>query len=54
MPKTSTARHAAIFAYTLEPGVVGRVERTAQLFGRVLDEHIAAEADRVRTDTLTD
>ena len=35
----SPPRHAAIFAYTLEPGVVGRVERTLQLFGRVLPEH---------------
>lgn len=54
VPTTSSARHAAIFAYTLEPGVIGRVERTRQLFGRVLPEHEAAEASRVRSDTLTD
>jgi len=50
----SRPRHAAIFAYTSEPGVIGRVERTKQLFGRVLDEHIAAEASRVRSDALID
>ncbi len=50
----SPPRHAAIFAYTLEPGVIGRVERTTQLFGRVLPEHVAAEAERVRSDALLD
>jgi hypothetical protein len=50
----SAARHAAIFAYTLEPGVIGRVERTTQLFGRVLDEHVRAEEERVRSDALLD
>ena len=51
---TSPPRHAAILAYTLEPGVIGRVERTQQLFGRVLPEHVAAESERVRSDQLTD
>lgn len=50
----ATPRHAAIFAYTLEPGVIGRVERTRQLFGRVLPAHVAAEHARVRSDALTD
>ena len=50
----SRPRHAAIFAYTLEPGVVGRVERTRQLFGRVLEEHEEAERRRVRSDALLD
>lgn len=50
----SKPRHAAIFAYTEKPGVIGRVERTQQLFGRVLPEHIAAEEERVRTDALVD
>ncbi|NND73468.1 MAG: arpA protein [Ilumatobacter sp.] len=54
VPVGASPRHAAIFAYTLEPGVIGRVERTEQLFGRVLPEHIAAEQARVRSDTLTD
>lgn len=50
----SRPRHAAIFAYTEQDGVIGRVERTQQLFGRVLPEHIAAERARVRSDTLLD
>jgi len=50
----SAPRHAAIFAYTQEPGVIGRLERTRQLFGRVLPEHEAAERDRVRSDSLID
>jgi len=50
----SRSRHAAIFAYTEQPNVIGRVERTQQLFGRVLQEHVAAEASRVRGDDLLD
>ncbi|MFR9750037.1 arpA protein [Nocardia sp. 004] len=47
-------RHSAIFAYTDRPGVVGTVERTRQLFGRVLPDHLAAAADVVRGDRLLD
>ncbi len=54
VPEHSRPRHAAIFAYTEQPGVIGRVERTMQLFGRVLPEHIAAEEERVRADALID
>jgi hypothetical protein len=50
-----TARHSAIFAYSERPGVVGSVERTRQLFGRVLPEHLmAAENRAVRVDQLLD
>ena len=52
--ESSRPRHAAIFAYTEKPGVIGRVERTQQLFGRVTEEHIAAERERVRGDALLD
>ncbi|MEU4315237.1 arpA protein [Nocardia sp. NPDC024068] len=48
-----TPRHTAIFAYSDRPGVIGTVERTRQLFGRVLPEHLAA-ADAVRGDRLLD
>ena len=51
---SSQPRHAAIFAYTHQPGVIGRVERTRQLFGRVLAEHEEAERQRVREDDLLD
>jgi len=54
VPLGSAPRHAAIFAYTQEPGVIGRLERTRQLFGRVLPEHEAAERERVRSDQLID
>ena len=50
----STPRHAAIFAYTTEPGVIGRLARTLQLFGRALPAHESAERERVRTDALID
>lgn len=48
------ARHTAILAYTERPGVVGSVERTRQLFGRVLPEHHAAAGRAVRADRLLD
>jgi len=54
VPEHSCRRHAAIFAYTEQPGVIGRVVRTQQLFGRVLDEHLEAERQRVRADNLID
>jgi len=50
----SHPRHAAIFAFTEKPGVIGRVTRTRQLFGRVLPAHEAAERERVRGDALID
>ena len=52
--ESSTPRHAAIFAYTEKPGVIGRLARTRQLFGRVLKEHVDAERARVRSDELLD
>ena len=52
--KQSGPRHAAIFAYTEKPGVIGRVTRTMQLFGRVLQEHVDAEAHPTRSDSLID
>ncbi|MFT7476413.1 MAG: hypothetical protein ACI81L_003367 [Verrucomicrobiales bacterium] len=52
--RDSRPRHAAIFAYTEKPNVIGRLERTEQLFGRVLKAHIDAEEARVRSDALID
>ena len=54
VPEGSVPRHAAIFAYTEQPGVIGRVTRTRQLFGRVLPAHEEAERERVRSDALID
>lgn len=45
-------RHSAILAYSERPGVLGTPERTRQLFGRVLPEHLAGCA--VRGDGLRD
>ena len=50
----ATPRHSAIFAYSRRPGVIGSVERTRQLFGRVLPEHLAAAGRTGRTDALLD
>ncbi|RMI32414.1 arpA protein [Nocardia stercoris] len=47
-------RHTAIFAYSEQPGVIGAVERTRQLFGRVLPAHLAATGNSVRGDQLLD
>lgn len=47
-------RHTAILAYTPLPNVIGSVERTKQLFGRVLPAHYAAENDASRADALMD
>ncbi|MET7639634.1 arpA protein [Streptomyces sp. NPDC005438] len=49
------ARHSAIFAYSERPGVIGKLARTQQLFGRVLPEHLAADgAASDRVDPLLD
>jgi hypothetical protein len=50
----TTPRHTAILSYSERPGVVGSVERTRQLFGRVLPEHLAAAGHAVRGDRLLD
>ncbi len=52
--ENSCPRHAAIFAYTEQDAVIGRLDRTQQLFGRVLKEHEEAEIRRVRGDALLD
>lgn len=48
------SRHSAIFAYSERPGVVGNVERTRQLFGRVLPAHLRVDGRTVRGDHLLD
>ena len=50
----ATERHSAIFAYSDRAGVIGAVERSRQLFGRVLPEHLAAAGNAVRGDRLLD
>ena len=50
----SPARHTAVLAYTEKPDVIGRLERTRQLFGRALPAHEEAERNRSRSDELKD
>lgn len=38
-----TERHTAVFGYAKRPGIVGPVERTRQLYGRVAEVHILSE-----------
>ena len=53
--QTSTPpRHTAIFAGLKQLGVIGRVARTKQMFGRDLPAHELAERQRVRSDALLD
>ncbi|HSK38868.1 MAG TPA: hypothetical protein VK943_03790 [Arenibaculum sp.] len=47
-------RHTLILGYAKEPGVIGRPERTRNIFGRCTQAHIDAEASRRRADTLED
>ncbi|WP_341316092.1 hypothetical protein WN982_32315 [Paraburkholderia sp. IMGN_8] len=47
-------RHTAIFAYSKTSGVIGRLERTRQLYGRVSEMHLEAEQRLVRADNLVD
>ncbi|MBF9059841.1 hypothetical protein HKCCSP123_11675 [Rhodobacterales bacterium HKCCSP123] len=47
-----TPRYVAIFSYVEEPGMVGSVERTRQLYGRTLPIH--HERAGQRADTLVD
>lgn len=47
-------RYIAIFSYAKQPGMVGRVERMRQLYGKVLPVHIEAEKAINRADSLTD
>ncbi|MEF9672854.1 hypothetical protein QNM99_13775 [Pseudomonas sp. PCH446] len=47
-------RNTAIFAYSEKPGIIGRAERTKQLYGRLSEAHLQAERSRVRSDQLLD
>ena len=47
-------RFTAIYSYAKQPGMVGRVARTKQLYGKVLPIHFEAEQQATRADTLID
>ena len=39
-------RHTVIFGYSREPGFIGNVASTMRVYGRVMQAHIHADADR--------
>ncbi|MCK9814626.1 hypothetical protein BK634_15470 [Pseudomonas chlororaphis] len=47
-------RNTAIFAYSEKPGIIGRAQRTKQLYGRLSEAHLQAERNLVRSDQLLD
>lgn len=47
-------RHTAILAYAKQPGLVGKPEKTAQIFGRTLATHELPESRCLREDRLVD
>ncbi len=47
-------RHTAVLAYSKLPGVLGKPEKTAKIFGRKLATHDAQANRRPREDQLTD
>jgi hypothetical protein len=47
-------RNTAIFAYSEKPGIIGRAQRTKQLYGRLSEAHLQAERNLVRSDQLID
>jgi hypothetical protein len=47
-------RHTAVLAYSNEPGVLGKAEKTSRLYGRKLSSHDAAGNQRMRDDRLVD
>ncbi len=43
-----------IMSFAEKPGMIGSVERTRELYGKVTDAHLEAQAQRVRADSLMD
>lgn len=41
-----TDRHVMVFSYADRPGVIGPVDRTRAVYGRVTEAHLVAEAER--------
>jgi len=49
-----TPRYLAIFSYTRRPGVIGKVHRMRELYGKVLSIHEENETTAIRSDALSD
>lgn len=50
----TTDRLLLIMSYAVKPGMIGSVHRTRELYGKVTETHLRAEANRVRNDALID
>ena len=49
-----TTRLLLIMSFSEKPGSVGSVQRIRSLYGKVTDEHLAADAAPTRADALMD
>jgi hypothetical protein len=47
-------RHTVVLAYSREPGILGKAEKTRNIFGRKLESHDADDNTRIRNDQLVD
>ena len=43
-----------IMSFAEKPGMIGSIERTRELYGKVTDRHLEAQTQRVRADKLMD
>ena len=43
-----------IMSFAEKPGMIGSVERTRELYGKVTEQHLEAQVQRVRADELMD
>ena len=50
----STHGLSQLMSFPEKPGMIGSVERTRELYGKVADAHLQAQAQRVRADNLMD
>jgi hypothetical protein len=49
----TTERHVMVFSYADRPGVIGPVDRTRAVYGRVTEAHLVAEAMARETERAT-
>jgi len=49
-----TDRLLIIMPFYQKPGMIGSVERTRELYGKVTSLYLATKAQRIRADTLMD
>ena len=52
--KPSLFRLLLIMSFLEKPGMIGRVHRTRELYGRITQAHLTSERQQVRADRLMD